>query len=319
MGQRTPKARYPPARYDVDQSPLYGLHSKRKLAELLRLRQRELLRLVKTADARLYTEVPIFKRGLPVLTKDGRHRLAEVPIPTLRRVHQRLLNLLSRIRVPGYLHCSVKKRSYITNARAHIDARDLIVLDLKRFYPSVKLRHVYAGLVCTFQCSADIAYVIAKLCTYKGHIPTGSCVSGRLAYYAHKRLFDMLHREALSRGLTLTLYGDDLVTSGPNGVTSFVQVTKTRLRQSELDYRERARFTGTQCKEVTGVLVTAKGISLPNRRMKAILDCIELMRQATDDQSRERLEAELLGRLGEAHQIDPGMLSRITNRFLSQY
>jgi RNA-directed DNA polymerase len=314
VDQRTPEAKYPRARYDIDQSPFYKLCSRRKLAALLRVRPRELLRLVRAPDTTLYKRVQIFKKGLPVLTKDGRSRLAEVPVPRLRRVHQRLLNLLSRIRVPGYLHCSVKKRSYVTNAAAHVGTGGLVRLDLRRFYPSVKLRHVYAGLINTFRCSSDVAYLIAKVCTYQGHIPTGSCVSGRLAYYAHRELFDSLHREALSRGLTLTLYGDDLITSGPSGVTNFTQTAKTRLRRSELDYRERGRFEGSQCREVTGVMVSPTGISLPNRRLKAILDCIERLRQETNDQIRKHVEAELLGRLGEADQIDPRILSRIANR-----
>jgi len=166
----------------------------------------------------------------------------------------------------------------------------------------------------TFRCSTDVAYCIAKLCTYQCHIPTGSCASARLAYYAHKELFDSFQKDALSRGLTLTLYGDDLTTSGRSGVTEFTQQVKTRLRRAELDYRECGSFARTQSKEITGVMLTPGGISLPNRRRKAILDCIERLKFATNDESRRQLEAELKGRLGEAYQIDPLAISRIANR-----
>src|SRR5260370_13907520 len=250
MEERPPKPRqkYPQARYEVNQSPLYGLRSRRKLAELLLLTLPDMLHMLRAADTNLYRIAPIFKKGLPVLTKDGWQRLAEVPKVLLSRVHQRVLNLLSRIRVPSYIHGSVKKRSYVTNAATHLALGNVVTLDLKRFYPSVKLRHVHAGLMNTFRCSTDVAFCIAKLCTYHCHIPTGSCASARLAYYAHKELFESFHKDALSRGLTLTLYGDDLTTSGQSGVTEFTQQVKTTLRRADSDYRDCGRFASTHSK-----------------------------------------------------------------------
>jgi len=134
MEERRPKPRqkYPQARYEVNQSPLYGLHSKRRLAKLLLLTLPDMLHILRAPDTHLYRTAPIFKKGLPVLTKDGQQRLAEVPKPLLSRVHQRVLNLLSRIRVPNYIHGSIKRRSYVTNAATHLALGNVITLDLKR-------------------------------------------------------------------------------------------------------------------------------------------------------------------------------------------
>ena len=300
-------------RCDANQSPLHGLHSKRRLAELLRITPKQLSQLVR-APPRDFTGMPIFRKGQLVLRKDGKQRLAEVPLPHLRHVHRRLLDLFSRILVPSYVHCSVKRRPYISNAAAHLRPGDAAVLDLKQFYPSVKLRHVFTGLSNMFQCSRDVAFCLARLCTCEGHVPTGSCISARIAYYAHKELFDSLFAQALGCGLIFTLHMDDLTVSGSSGVIKFMQITKSRLRRAELDYRERGRYAAAQCKKITGVIVTSRRLALPNARRKAVLDCIERLEHAVDAEDRRLLSAELLGRLGEARQVDHQFLCAIANR-----
>lgn len=49
---------------------------------------------------------------------DGR---VEHPVGAIERIHRRVLSLLQRIDVPDYLHCGVKGRSYITNARVYLE------------------------------------------------------------------------------------------------------------------------------------------------------------------------------------------------------
>jgi hypothetical protein len=301
--------------YDLKQSPFYGLKSKRDLAALLRIDLSQLRSLLRGQESDLYAEINIKKKGELVLRKDGSPRLAEVPLPSLRRIHKRLLALLSRIFVPSYVHCSIKHRSYITNARAHIGTGPGIVLDLRRYYPSTKLRHIAGCFVRVFRCSPDVAFAIAKLCTYRGHLPTGSCISGRLSYYAHKETFDLLSAEALRRGLTMTLYMDDLTISGDRGVRDFAQLAKTEVRRIGLDYREEGCFKRGQPKTITGVIVTDDNLALPNRRHQAIIDCLLRWQTSTDPDERSQLGAQLLGRLGEADQIDPLIRRRITNRF----
>ena len=42
-----------------------------------------------------------------------------------------------------------------------------------------------------FECAEDIAHRLADICCYKQlHLPTGSPVSGRIAFFAAKHMFD---------------------------------------------------------------------------------------------------------------------------------
>ncbi len=178
----------------------------------------------------------------------------------------------------------------------------------------MKVATLAAALDAFFRCSPDVAFAIAKLCTYRGHLPTGSCISGRLSYYAHKEIFDFLWIESVRRGLEITLYMDDLAVSGDLGVREFTQLVKTAVRRIGLDYREQGLRNG-QAKTITGVIVKGNRLALPNRRHEAIIDSLLRWQAAIDPDERSKIAAQLLGRLVEADQIDPIISRRIANRF----
>jgi hypothetical protein len=138
----------------------------------------------------------------------------EAPQGELKRIHIRLFKLLSRIKTPEYLHSGIKGRSYLTNATAHVGAGGLVKFDISSFYPSTTHRQVFIGCVREFKCSGDVGQLIADLCTYDGHLPTGSAVSMLLAFYAHKQIFDQAYERARAQGRVFTVYVDDVALSG---------------------------------------------------------------------------------------------------------
>jgi hypothetical protein len=300
--------------YDLSQSPFFGLSSKKRLADLLGLSQSEFKELIKSEEPERYRIQPIVKKGIPLLRKDGSPRMAEVAVGMLRPVHDRIFRLLTRIALPDYLHSGVKKRSYLSNARAHVDARVTIHLDLKQFYPSTRFHHVKTAWASVFNCSSDVSYVLALLCTFNNHIPTGSSISGALAFYSHKQLFDAFGEEALVLGLVMTIYGDDFAVSGSQGVDAFSQRLKTSLRKQGLDYRELARYGPNQCRDMTGSIIAPDGLRLPNRRYQAIMTCFKNWESSNDEVTKESFHAELKGRLNEASQYDASIVSKFANR-----
>jgi hypothetical protein len=108
---------------------------------------------------------------------------------------------------------------------------------------------------------------------------------------------------------------DDLIVSGTSGVVAFVQQIKAALKREGLTYRH-AGFPAEGSKLITGVVVTPRGMALPNRRHKAVFECIRRWRCSETIEERQRIKAELLGRLGEAAQIDRRMHRRLANRVL---
>src|SRR5690242_9189854 len=98
-------------RYPLNQSPLFTLSNRKRLAELLRIDTRELRSLSKRANS-LYREFSIPK-------KDGGVRGIENPSRELKLVQARLARILGRIEPPDYIFCPVKGRCYVSNAAFH--------------------------------------------------------------------------------------------------------------------------------------------------------------------------------------------------------
>ena len=125
-------------RYPLNQSPLYKLHSRKKLAELLEVSLQELEDMVANADS-------LYNRFEKTIIKSGKikKRFIEHPKPKLRRLQRRLVRLLDRIQPPDYLHSAFRGRSYISNALQHDCNSRVAKIDIKKFFPSAYAGYVY--------------------------------------------------------------------------------------------------------------------------------------------------------------------------------
>jgi hypothetical protein len=301
--------------YPITQSRLYGLSSKKRLASLLGFDLTALRDLVKQPDNySVYT----------ILQGNGKPRKIEEPKPEMKRLHSRLGELLSRIVPPPYLHSGTKGRSYVTNATAHIGRGRVIKADLSKFYPSTTYHHVFVGFLREFKCSGDVARLLADICTYGGHVPTGSPASMLVAFYSHKQIFDQLHRRMEAKGFTLTVYVDDLTISGRQLNGSHLCPVKRSFQSVGLKCHKVRSYGPHESSVVTGAVVTNDGLRLPRRRHQNIGDSLRRLREASSYEEIQAISRKLLGQINEAASVDErsrrklpglrGLISRIAER-----
>ncbi|MEO0971034.1 MAG: RNA-directed DNA polymerase, partial [Cyanobacteria bacterium J06639_18] len=148
--------------YELNQSPFYCLESKAKLAEILRVNQKELN--ILTRSENLYVEKDCFNR------KTGKSRRVEAPKLALKLVQKRIENLLKRIKIPEYIHAPAQGRSYISNAKVHINAAVVRSLDIEKYFPSTPAKRVYWFFYKRMRCSPDVAGILTKISTFKDHL-----------------------------------------------------------------------------------------------------------------------------------------------------
>lgn len=281
--------------YHLNQSPLYKLTTKRKLAALFNITTQELLSLSSREDN---------YRVFQINRSSGKPRTVEVPKPHLERVHHRVFLLLSRITPPQFLHSGVKGRSYITNAKVHIGANRLVKLDIKKFFPSTKAWHVFEFFRDYIKCTSDVAGILSALCTCEGHVPTGSCVSQILAYYAHIGMFQQIYDLANKQAVNMTCYVDDIAFSGKNANKALLlSVSKIMMVRGLVCHKERV-YRSDQPKIVTGVVVTTDNIKLPNRRHLQIYNEYQQLQLAAEESDAEKRLQILLGRVNAAAELD---------------
>lgn len=306
MASTTSKRKF----YSIDQSPLYKLQTRRKLASLFDLSVNELENLVKRPD-----NYRVFTIG-----KDkGKPRQVEEPKPRLERIHRRLFNLLRKIEPPEYLHSGIKGKSYITNAIAHVGSDTLITLDIQKFFPSTLGWHVFEFFHSVLHCSRDVAGLLTKISTCHNHVPTGSCLSQVIAFYAHYEMFEEIYALTSSRGLTMTCYVDDLAISGKNANKAVLHEIKGILNKRGLKShpKKESVFRSGVPKEITGSIVVDDGLKLPNRKHQQIHDEIISISKLDDSKEKLVLLNITMGRLIAASQSDSG-LSRHTRSILGE-
>ena len=284
--------------YPLNQSPLYKLQTRRKLAGLFGMSAPELEKLAKRPD-----NYRIFTIG-----KDkNKLRQVEEPKPCLERIHRRLFNLLRRINPPEYLHSGIKGRSYITNAKEHIGSDTAITLDIRKFFPSTRGWHVFDFFHNVMQCSRDVAGLLTKLSTCHDHVPTGSCLSQVIAFYAHYEMFEEIYNLTSSKGLIMTCYVDDIAISGKNANKAVLYEIRGILKRRGLKSHsgKESVFRKGVPKEITGSIVVENGLRLPNKKHQKIHKEITSILKMDDTKDKLALINITMGRLIAASQSDP--------------
>lgn len=181
------------------------------------------------------------------------------------KVIQKRLNraVFSHVQYPDYLYGGIAGRDYVQNARQHTNARAIIALDLKNFYPSIPFKRVLEVFRYFCNFPLDVAETIASLCTLEGAVPQGACTSSHIANLA---FFDTEHRivrEFRQAGLTYTRLLDDITVSAPkildkNSTTRVVEKVRAMAKSQQMRLKaEKTRITTAsnpeQLMEVTGL------------------------------------------------------------------
>lgn len=289
-------------RYPIDQSPLFRLNSRKRLAQDVFNVQ---LSLLESLAQRGDTNFRVFE-----IFQGGKTRQVAIPKPIMERLHRRLFTLLERIEKPEYLHSGVKGRSYITNAKAHVGLTPLVKLDIKKFYPSVNGALVHRFFQMHLQCSPDVAGLLTRLTTHCNHVPIGSCVSQLLAFFAAKPMFDSLHEIALEHGVNGTIYVDDMTFSGRGATQGFLWKLKRCVHAHGFKYHKDRVYSSDQQKLVTGVVINGDRITVQPAKE------LEIWRQLSalgdgDLSQRAVVINSLLGSVVAAGQVEARLLTRL--------
>lgn len=285
-----------PGKYPLNQSPLYRLRNRKKLAEFLGIDRSELEDL---ANAPKYS---FFDRKRP--GKDPRP--IQNPAKPLKKAQAKVATLLGRVQAPAYLHSGYKGTSYISNASQHLDMSvSTFKIDVKKFFANADARRVETLFLRRFECSPDVAAILCKLNTIHKHLPTGGSSSTMMSYWAYADMFDEINELVSSRGVKMTLCVDDMTFSGAEATKSLRFEVEKIIKRHGLGPHKRHHTKPGDAKIITGVAVTGKGIRLPNKRRKLLHEAHQDLDAETSLPLKFKKAQELMGRATEASQIEP--------------
>lgn len=278
------------ALYPIHQSPLYKVVGMGQLEKVLRIEIQGLPRLLTDRNYRVWL--------------NEKSREIQQPTRWLAHVHKRIAILLSRIELPHYLF-SRKGRSYIDNAKQHCNSHPLGKTDITKFYTSTTRAMVRRMFTNIFKCAGDVANVLADICCYRQiHLPTGSTLSGRVAFFAALPMFETVQKIAQESGSVMTVYVDDITVSGAKVTKRLMADVRQVVRHHGLRTKnsKTKTFAQNSFKPVTGIIVCQDEIRLPNSRHKLIWEARQALRKTVSSERQQLLRA-LRGRLQEANQV----------------
>lgn len=171
-----------------------------------------------------------------------------------------------------YLHSSLKKRSYKTNAKTHENNRYLLVVDIQNFYPSISCKKIFNFFKYDLNLDDDIAGIYTALCTCPLDGPNtgnseygigqGLATSPVLAFLSNYRMFEYINDFAIKNNMEMTVYVDDIVFSSNKPIKQeFVDSLFGIVKRNGLKIKKsKVRIYGpNQDKKITGVCITKGG------------------------------------------------------------
>jgi RNA-directed DNA polymerase len=204
-------------------------------------------------------------REFPLKKTSGGERLISTPKTYLKVIQWWISdNIINKFPLEDCVHGFRPGRSYFTNAAAHLGAKNILNVDIKSFFDSIKLSAI-ANVFSALGYPEGGCLALAALTSKDGVAPTGAPTSPMIANAIFTNIDKSLAGFAAERGLIYTRYADDLTFSADEWIEpSFVEeISKiVALGGFELN-SSKTRFMGPgNRQEVTG-LVTNTRISLP--------------------------------------------------------
>lgn len=204
-----------------------------------------------------YSKIKYDKTGRPRYTKFGTPAVRTITPSKnkLKILQKRICKLLNqKITSASYAFGSIKGRNGIMNARYHQGNKFIFQTDLRSFFPSIPHQKVYQMFI-DLSFSPDVATILTKLTTYKGHIPQGAPTSAMIANLVFTTTGDKLATYCSEHKLKFSTYVDDITISGSTDFKDKIPEILNIIKQDGYTISHAKTTYKTNHPEITGVKV----------------------------------------------------------------
>lgn len=212
-----------------------------------------------------------YYRVYKVSKKGGGTRQIEAPRQFLKLVQKWIyVHILSKRQLPSSVMGFVPGKNIFSNAKVHLQSKNLMVVDIDNFFPSVGEKQV-SRIFRSFGFPTKVANRLAGLCTFEFRLPQGAPTSPALANLAFEPTDRALEDLARSWDCVYTRYADDLAFSGD---TVFrredMEEVAQILQQSgfSINYRKSRILGGGARQILAGLVVNQSGLPPREKRMR---------------------------------------------------
>lgn len=206
-----------------------------------------------------------FYYNFEIPKRNGGTRKISAPYPLLLSAQRWIYeNILIKQLLHENCKGFVKDISIVDNARPHLNKKFLLKMDIKDFFPSIKINRVMS-VFRVLGYTKKISYYLASICCSEGVLPQGAATSPYLSNIIAKRLDYRLNGLAKRFNLTYTRYADDLTFSGDNISIKIKEYIESIVKDEGFEVNEnKTKLIGEKGQKiVTGISISSGKITIP--------------------------------------------------------
>jgi RNA-directed DNA polymerase len=255
-----------------------------------------------------------FYREFTIPKRSGGKREIFAPYESLLLAQRWILkNILDSVEIHDCAHGFRRNRSIKSNANVHLKTNNLLKMDLKDFFPSVKISWVI-NVFSELGYAPNVAYFLASLCCRDGVLAQGAATSPALSNIIMRSLDNRLARLAKRCNLQYSRYADDITFSGKKIHFKLIILVEKIVFMYGLNINhEKTRLKHEHgARIVTGVAINDGHLSVPGKFKRALKNEIYFIRRfgLLSHMSNQKIHRpnylqSLLGKIGFWLYIEP--------------
>jgi RNA-directed DNA polymerase len=213
------------------------------------------------------------------------------PLPSLKEIQRWLLdNILSRVKISKFAKAYVVGLSIKDNARFHRRQEQVLRVDVKEFFPSIKGRNVF-HIFRNLGYSAEVSAMLTGLTTLKNSLPQGAPTSPTLSNIFMTRCDARIAGYCLARKIRYTRYSDDLTFSGEFHVGKLISFIRMVFSDSGLRLNKvKTKLMLKHQRQFTAGLVVNEKINVCREKRRKLRQEIHYIRKFGLDGHLNRTE-----------------------------
>jgi hypothetical protein len=251
---------------------------------------------------------------------NGKLRLIEAPDEDLATALLQIRRvLLDPIPFSPIVHGCVKERSPLTHAAVHVKTSNVASVDIKDFFPSVTNKMVYRVLLDRVNVGPDLARILTRVTTRRGHLPQGATTSPALANLVLGPVDREVERIAADLKVTAGRYVDNYDFAGVRAREA-IGPAIVELQRAGFAVRHKKTFNAgpTSPHVVTGYTVNSSNASISRvSRDNVRLKVYGLIAAHERGGDVEQLQRSIRGHLVHLSLTNPGFVTRMRRQLAS--
>lgn len=206
-----------------------------------------------------------FYRTFSIPKRSGGIREIDTPRPILLETQRWILSeILSKRPISNNAHGFVFDRSIITNAKVHVGNKELLKLDIKDFFTSIKIHTVYK-IFSSAGYPDNVCRALSRLTTKNSCLPQGAPTSPTISNLACLDMDIQLDEAAKKNRLVYTRYADDMNFSGEKVSDDMKDIVSKIISKYgfSLNSKKTNLAKEGRRKTITGISISSGELKLP--------------------------------------------------------